>query len=221
MHLALLSARLPRLISEADEDPLFDNDWEASLYLYPRPQKHDQNNPNKTKTQPEPKTSNPTGSKARSKPREQPPVALLVIAVGENIFFDPSPEELAVADLLLAVSICETIDDSTPTPLVPKPTTKPHRNIRLLSLRTIDPPSRLTTPGVPDALNTAVTLESQTETPKNKAVVLDAGVDYRGVWIPPKGGTKRGLIGRIVQMVIEPGGVGEEVLEGLEGVDVG
>ncbi|KAH0543896.1 hypothetical protein FGG08_001797 [Glutinoglossum americanum] len=204
-HLALLSARLPRLISEADEDPLFDNDWEASIHLYPRHNKSS-----------EPTPSKPTATKP--KPREQPPVTLLVTVVGENIFFDPSLEEIAVADLLLAVSISETIDDSEPPP-EPKPTTtKPPRNIRLLSLRTIDPPARLTPPGVPDALNTAVT---QAETPKNKAATTDADVDYSGVWVPPKGGSKRKLIGRIIQMVIEHGGVGEEVLEGLEGVDVG
>ncbi|KAI9869349.1 MAG: hypothetical protein M1813_000138 [Trichoglossum hirsutum] len=213
-HLALLSARLPRLISEADEDPLFDNDWEASLYLYPR--HHNKSNPIS------PIPAKPTTSTRKTRPREQPPVTLLVIAVGENIFFDPSLEELAVADLLLAVSISETVDDypstSTSTPTEAKPS-RP-RNIRLLSLRTIDPPSRLTPSGIPDALNTVVT-QTQTEAPKNKVAVADTGVDYDGVWTPPKGGAKRRLIGRIVQMVIEHGGVGDEVLEGLEGVDVG
>ncbi|KAI9776196.1 MAG: hypothetical protein M1839_000517 [Geoglossum umbratile] len=200
-HLALLSARLPRLISEADEDPLFDNDWEASVYLYPRrASKASKPAKNPTKKQVTP-----------PKPREQPPITLLVIAVGENILFDPSREELAVADLLLAVSISEVIDD-TSTELQPNTP----RNIRLLSLRTIDPPSRITPPCVPDALNTAITT---TATGESKTADTDHSDD--GIWTPPKGGAKRRIVGRIVEMVVEYGGVGEEVLEGLEGVDVG
>ncbi|KAI6892223.1 hypothetical protein KC334_g13526, partial [Hortaea werneckii] len=35
-HLALLSTRLPALVSERDEDPLFNDDWEASTFLYPK-----------------------------------------------------------------------------------------------------------------------------------------------------------------------------------------
>lgn len=42
-----------------------------------------------------------------------------------------------------------------------------------------------------------------------------------GVWRPRRGGIKRGVIARIVKMVLKKGGVGEEVLEGLEGVEVG
>ena len=35
-HLALLATRLPKLTSEGDEDPMFDDDWDASTFLYPR-----------------------------------------------------------------------------------------------------------------------------------------------------------------------------------------
>ena len=94
-HLALLSTRLPRLKSEADEDPLFDDDWEASERLYIE---------------------------------GRPPITLLVMAVASNIIFDPSREELAVAECVLAVTVGT-----------------------VLAVRTIDPPSRLTPPGGKDA----------------------------------------------------------------------
>ncbi|KAJ9648008.1 Exosome complex component rrp42 [Coniosporium tulheliwenetii] len=68
-HLALLSSRLPRLKSELDEDPLFDDDWDASNFLYPLA------------------SNTPTKSTARA---DRPPITLLVIAVGQNIIFDPS-----------------------------------------------------------------------------------------------------------------------------------
>lgn len=42
-----------------------------------------------------------------------------------------------------------------------------------------------------------------------------------GVWRPRRGGVKRRVIASIVKMVLKKGGVGEEVLEGLEGVEVG
>lgn len=73
-NLALRSTKLPRLTSEADEDPMFDDDWDASVPLY--------------------QASN-----------QLPPITLLVLSVGDNIFFDPTKEELAVADCVLAVSL--------------------------------------------------------------------------------------------------------------------
>jgi len=45
--------------------------------------------------------------------------------------------------------------------------------------------------------------------------------EEQSVWRPPRGGMKRGLIGQVVEMCLKKGGVGEEVLAGLEGVDVG
>lgn len=74
-HLALRSTRLPKLISEPNEEPMFDNDWEASLLLY-------------------------TGDEG-----DVPAITLLVAAVEENMFFDPTREEMSVADCVLGISI--------------------------------------------------------------------------------------------------------------------
>ena len=41
------------------------------------------------------------------------------------------------------------------------------------------------------------------------------GAATEGVWRPRKGGMKRGVVGRMVRMCVEGGGVGEEVLAGL------
>lgn len=108
-HLALLSTRMPALISSEDEDPLFDDDWEASLPIYGMPS-----------------SSNDVDEAAFST-ASKPPIVLLVIAVADNIFFDPSSEELAVADAVVAVTIA------------------PMKNgdVRALAVRTICSPSRL------------------------------------------------------------------------------
>jgi len=188
-HLALLSARLPKLKSEQDEDPLFDDDWEASLFLYPR-------------------TTETTSAR--------PPVTLLVMAVKDNIIFDPCKEELAVAEVVLAVSIGERshgvggvgmdIDAGK------------SRDLRLLAVRTIDPPSRLTPPGVPNTSNTATggtaATTEQTSTQRET-------LNEEGVWQPPRGGAKRKLIVAMIKKVLEQGGVAEDVLEGLEAVELG
>ena len=42
-----------------------------------------------------------------------------------------------------------------------------------------------------------------------------------GVWMPPRGGMKRGFLGEVCRMVTGKGGVGEEVLGALRGVEVG
>ncbi|KAF2735517.1 hypothetical protein EJ04DRAFT_434862 [Polyplosphaeria fusca] len=89
-HLALLTSRLPALKSEKDEDPLFDDDWDASVPLYPK---------SKGKTK---------GTQAM----DRPPVIVLAMAVDQNIIFDPCKEELAVADAVLAVACT----DSTSSP---------------------------------------------------------------------------------------------------------
>ncbi|KAI9820588.1 MAG: hypothetical protein M1827_004957 [Pycnora praestabilis] len=184
-HLALLSTRLPRLKSELDEDPLFDDDWDASIYLYPRTQL------------------------PMNKNYERPPVTLLVMAVGSNIIFDPSKEELAVAEVALAVSIGES----------PSRSKTAQRNFRLLAIRTIDPPSRLTPPGVPNTLNTAA--GGTAPASSQDAIVQSERGATQGVWTPPRGGVKRGLIAKMIALVLKEGGVGQEVLDGLKGVDVG
>ena len=73
-------------------------------------------------------------------------------------------------------------------------------SLNLLAVRTIDPPSRLSASAV-------------------EVGRIGAGNDAdgakEGVWNSRKGGMKRGLLERMVQMCVEAGGVGEEVLGGL------
>ncbi|KAI5928283.1 ribosomal protein S5 domain 2-type protein [Camillea tinctor] len=199
-HLALLSTRLPRLKSEADEDPMFDDDWAASQPIYP-------------------------SSRASSSSR--PPITLLVMAIGENIIFDPSKEELAVADSVLAVSVVEaavaattttTTDDGDVDVDMEDDRKTRRRNLRLLSVRTVDPPSRLTAPGVPNAVNAA----AWGQAPPG-ASAKDPGVeteDVEGVWRPPRGGAKMAVLSAMVQKVLEKGGIADEVLDGLDGVEL-
>jgi exosome complex component RRP42 len=187
-HLALLSTRLPRLKSEGDEDPLFDDDWDAAVHLYP-----------------------PHGVR--------PTVTLLIMSVGPNIIFDPTREELAVADAVLAISVAgvdATPDEEGDEMVTDSSETK--RSLKLVSIRTIDTPSRLTPPGVPDRLNTATggaALESTAAT----VAALEGGKD-KGVWTPPRGGVRRTVVKEMLRLTLEKGGVGEEVLDGLEGVEL-
>lgn len=185
-HLALLSTKLPKLKSQGEEDPFFDDDWNAAEYLYPRA----------------------TSKTEASLPSQQvrPPVTLLVISVGENVIFDPNREEIAVADTVLAISVTRDSDSDS---------------LKLLSIRTIDPPSRLTQPGIPNSEN-VTTLGSTAAA--EEAVIMNPSTgeeEVSGVWRPRRGGVKRSTVSRIVKLVLQKGGVGDEVLEGLEGVQVG
>lgn len=181
-HLALLSTKLPKLRSQGEEDPFFDDDWDAAEYLYPR-----------------------DGAKGPSQ-KVRPPVTLLVISAGENIIFDPSREEIAVADAVLAISITRDSESD---------------GLKLLSIRTVDPPSRLTQPGVRNSENVA-TLGSTAAAAGTEMISPSTGEeDVSGVWRPRRGGVKRNTFAKMVKMVLWKGGVGEEVLEGLEGVEVG
>ncbi|KAJ4326832.1 Exosome complex component rrp42 [Fusarium piperis] len=178
-HLALLATRLPRLKSEGDEDPMFDDDWEASTFLYPH------------------EGAGAAGSR--------PPITLLVVGIGDNTIFDPAKEELAVAETALAVSVAEVRRVKTDGDMEVDST---GRQLRLLSIRTVDPPSRLTPPGVPHTTNTSGTKQTS-----------DAQ-SIEGVWKAPLGGTKFGVMDGIIQAVLEKGGVADEVLDGLEGVEL-
>ncbi|EME49927.1 hypothetical protein DOTSEDRAFT_164756 [Dothistroma septosporum NZE10] len=172
-HLALLSTRLPALISEKDEDPLFNDDWEASTYLFPR--------------------------HASGSVKAKPPVTLLVMTAGSNVLFDPSKEELAVADAVLAISAAQGQDGQ----------------LKMVALRTVDPPSRLTAAGVPNrADTTAGGGLSAEETVKLRE--KDAG---QTVWRPPRGGVSRTLISQMIKAVLAKGGVGQEVMDGLNAVE--
>ncbi|KAF3480529.1 uncharacterized protein GIQ15_05876 [Arthroderma uncinatum] len=183
-HLALLSTKLPRLISKDEEDPMFDDDWDAAEYLYPR-----------------------RASKGSiSQHIFRPPISLLVISVGQNIIFDPSREEIAVADAVFCVSVARDENKQTFSP----------GGLKLLAIRTIDPPARMTHPGVPDAINAAtIGLTSA-----DNSTVTTGGIEGAGVWTPRRGGLKRDVVSRIVKSVLQPGGVGDEVMEGLEMVEV-
>ncbi|KAI9368442.1 ribosomal protein S5 domain 2-type protein [Aspergillus egyptiacus] len=188
-HLALLATKLPKLKSKGEEDPFFDDDWNAAEYLYPRV-----------------RTTKASIPGSISVHKVRPPVTLLVISVADNIIFDPSREEIAVADAVLAISITYDTDSD---------------RLKLLSIRTIDPPSRLTQPGLPNSENVA-TLGSTAAAEESAIVNPSTGEEeVAGVWKPRRGGVKRSTIARMVKMVLEKRGVGEEVLEGLEGVEVG
>jgi exosome complex component RRP42 len=180
-HLALLTSRLPGLKSEKDEDPLFDDDWDAAVPLYPK--------------------DNGKGTEAVDKP----PVIVLAMAVGPNIIFDPCKEELAVADAVLAVACTNAKTSST--------------GARLVSIRTIDPPSHLTPPGIPNSMNSA----TGGTAPANSAEALTQRelLATSGVWAPPRGGIKRGLISQVLKMVVEEGGVAQEVINALQAIEVG
>ena len=182
-HLALLTSRLPALKSEKDEDPLFDDDWDASVPLYPK---------NKAK--------NPVGATV-----DKPPVIVLAMAVGPNIIFDPCMEELAVADAVLAIACANATSSSA--------------GARIVSIRTIDPPSHLTPPGVPNSMNSATggTVPATSAEALTQRELLASS----GVWTPPRGGMKRGLISRIAKMVVEDGGIAQEVISALQAIDLG
>ena len=68
--------------------------------------------------------------------------------------------------------------------------------LQLLAVRTIDPPSRLSSSG------------------NELGQVAESA---EGGWKARKGGMSRGVLKRMVGMCVEKGGVGEEVLKGLEG----
>ena len=126
------------------------------------------------------------------------------MSVGENIIFDPSKEELAVADSVLAISCAAQTTLGSDAPL------------KMIALRTVDPPSRLTSAGVPNTMNTTAggTALSATE-----ALALREKDQGQTVWRPPRGGVRRGVVTKMIKMVVESGGVGQEVLDGLAGVE--
>jgi exosome complex component RRP42 len=123
-----------------------------------------------------------------------------VISVGENIIFDPNREEIAVADAVLAISITRSSDSE---------------NMKLLSIRSIDPPSRLTQPGIPNSENV-----NMLGAPAASGDEASGQEEVSGVWRPRRGGVRRSVITRMIKTVLQKGGVGEEVIEGLEGVKV-
>ena len=176
-HLALLATRLPKLKSQEEEDPLFEDDWELSEYLYIRAKKG-------------------KGKGGAASVLSRPPVTLLVMLVGENVIFDPSREELAVADGVLAVSVAMSMTSTSADPLNSEP------SFRICSIRTIDAPSRDTMKGVPASGE------------------MTEGEQIPGVWKPRVGGIKRSALKNVVKAVLgenERPGVAADVMEGIEG----
>lgn len=92
------------------------------------------------------------------------------------------------------------------------------RDLRLLAVRTVDLPARLTAPGVPNTMNTATggAAAETTDLASTQRETMNEG----GVWQPPRGGIKRKLVATIIAKVMERGGVAEEVLDGLETVEL-
>ena len=178
---------------------MFDDDWAAARYIYPRRQAK--------------------SSATEVDESARPPITLLVMAVGDNIIFDPSKEELAVADSALAVSVSEGASSSATADKMDVDSKSEGRSLRLLSVRTIDPPSRLTPPGVPNSVNAAA-WAAQGVTAKNPEARTSETEDVAGVWKAPRGGAKFALLSAMVSTVLEKGGVADEVLEGLEGVEL-
>lgn len=189
---------------------MFNDDWDAATPLYPF-----DDIPTPPVVSSKPQNQNQTPPKRKFKP----PITLLVISVGENIFFDPSSEELAVADAVLAISIGQVLSDASPTSAKHGSVDAgegEREGLRLLTIRTIDPPSRqfasasITTTATADA--TAVTV---TEAAGAGAGAVEGGNGEEGVWKKRMGGMKRGLVSRMIKMVLE-GGVGADVFRGLE-----
>lgn len=145
----------------------------------------------------------------------RPPITLLVAAVGSNVIFDPAKEELAVADAALAVSVSEVRTEKSAGQM----DVDSDRKLRLLSMRTVDPPSRLTPPGVPNSENVATTGAAAVGASQQKQQTIN-GAAANGVWKAPLGGTKFGVLDNIIQAVLQKRGVADEVLDGLEAVDL-
>ena len=177
-HLALRSTRLPRLKSQGEEDPLVDDDWESSVFLFPKPDLKGKG------------ASTGEGGQLGRMMRT-PPVTLLVMTVSENMIFDPSHAELAVADAVLAISVGWVDIGGSSGP-------------RILSIRTLETPARDTMKGVP-----RTTSKGQD------------GQLVPGVWSPRAGGIKQQMLKNVTKAVLGDGregnaGMAKEVLDGLE-----
>jgi exosome complex component RRP42 len=142
------------------------------------------------------------------------------MAVGNNIIFDPAKEELSVADVVLAVSVGEVSNTSSKErddAMDVDSVGSGGRSLRLLSVRTIDPPSRVTTPGVPNASNIAYGAGTTQKQLEARAAETKA---VEGVWKAPRGGAKASVMAALVQKVLVKGGVADEVLDGLDAVEL-
>ena len=159
IYLALRDTRVPLLKSTGEEDPMFEDDWERAVELYPR----------------DIQSTTTAGTISDSHSSLQPsilypPLTLLLCAIDpppshspvqssattstepesqSTILLDPTRTELAVADAIIAVSLGILSSPSTDTPSTQSPTSKPKLSLSITSLRTLDPLSRDTFPGFP------------------------------------------------------------------------
>lgn len=201
IYLALRDTRVPLLKSEGEEDPMFEDDWERSTYLYPREEKpviDTSENAGKGKAR-DGKASKPATSGQVEPIRQlRPPLTLLVCAVGEKtVLFDPTREELAVADCIVALSLAVAVVLQQ----------QQHQQIQsvtatITSLRTLDLPARDTFPGVPDSTSTEPGSGTSTTTNTTESIP--------GVWRPKLGGVKKGLFGKIIRSVLRGDGGGDD-----------
>ena len=137
------------------------------------------------------------------------------MCVGETIIFDPTKEELAVAESVLAISVG---DLSPHLPATQQQQPEGRRPMRLLAIRTVDAPARLTPPGVPDAMNAAT--GGRAPVASREALAVREALQQPGVWRPPRGGVKRAMLARMIKMAVQEGGVAEEVFDALEKVEM-
>lgn len=93
------------------------------------------------------------------------------------------------------------------------------RELKLLAVRTVDPPSRLTAPGMLNSNNPATGLAG-TPSKQPPTPPLADGQAAEGVWKPPIGGTKLNVLEAMIAKVLEKGGIADEVLDGIAGVDL-
>lgn len=95
--------------------------------------------------------------------------------------------------------------------------TAPIKNLKLLAIRAIDPPSRHTPPGISIAVN------SQSGEAVQDAEVAFASRELAaagaGVWRPSRGGMKRDVLKSVIRAVLERGGVTEEAMAALVNVE--
>ena len=130
------------------------------------------------------------------------------MSIGDNIIFDPSRDELAVADAVAAISYAEQGSSSN----LPE---NSGGRFKLLAIRSIDPPSRLSAAGVPVASSAGGGTAPLSNADASMLREQDQG---QTIWRPPRGGVRRGVLARMIKAVLEKGGVGEEVMDGLAGV---
>ena len=76
----------------------------------------------------------------------------------------------------------------------------------MLAIRTVDSPARLA---------------SAAEGTEAGLAIEGKGKGDQGVWRPPRGGMKRDVIRKMIRLVTERGGVADEVLDGLEELEMG